>query len=525
MATQQIKTIRKYIDLFLRRKFIIISLALLGVTTGLAVYLLQPKVYQSTALLSYQQQKINPAAKMSPDVQQQIRDIVSTISQIITSRTNLEKIINDVGLYQEARRSLPMEDVIEKMRENIFIEPSDRGDTFRITFMGSQPNQVVRVTNALAAGFIDENLKYREERASETSAYVADELNMAKTVLDRKESVMRDYKLKYYNEMPEQRATNVARLISLQEQHQSKQESIQDLERTRILVQDQIGLRRQQLESGEQVPAVSTQERAVTPQQNIRAKLARLQWDLSQLQQVYTDQHPQIIHLKTTISNLEQTISALPPEPAEDDQSGLNVEQSDKIMAELQLQLKAISLNIEELAKEKEAIKNQIEQYEQWVAAAPVREAEWSALTREYGELKRHYDFLVSQNLQARSALNLERTQKGSQFKIEDPGRIPEKPVKPDFLKIMGLALFFGTCLGGALAFGLEFVDTSFNNPDELQSFARMEVVCAIPQVALPEETRRDTLKNVLATLFYIAYTAVLIGAFVYLWSEGKIIV
>ncbi len=463
---------------------------------------------------------------MSPEMQGHIRDIVSTISQIVTSRTNLERIINDVGLYRQERRNMPMEDVIERMRANIVIRTSDRGDTFHISFMGSDPRQVVRVANALAAGFIDENLKYREERASDTSAYIADELERAKTVLDRKEMGMRDYKLQYYNEMPEQRATNVARLIALQGQHQSKQESIQDLERTRILIQDQIAARKQLLESALQQAALLADGSA--PPESNRARLQRLRSELPLMLKVYTEQHPRVIHAKKVIAWLEQAESESSPPPADAETAdGLEAVagEVDQIIVDLQLQLKSISLNIDELIREKETIKNQIEQYEQWVAAAPVREAEWSSLTREYGELKRHYDFLVSQNLQARSALNLERTQKGSQFKIEDPARLAEKPVKPNFLKIMAIALFFSTVLGGALALVLEFADTSFNDPDELRSFARMEVVCTAPLVALPREKRREMWKAVVIAALYTGYAAALAGGAVYLWSSGRIII
>ena len=58
-------------------------------------------------------------------------------------------------------------------------------------------------------------------------------------------------------------------------------------------------------------------------------------------------------------------------------------------------------------------------------------------MTRDYTELRRHYDQLVSQNLQAQSAENLEHNQKGSKFKIVDSARLPEKPFKPNFLKIL----------------------------------------------------------------------------------------
>jgi len=248
MEQQQHQQIRKYLDLFVRWKGFIVAAILISLPAGLAVYLTTPKVYQSTSLLSYQQQSVNPSqSKLSPDMASAIRDVVSTLSQMVTSRTNLENVITTLDLYPEMRQKLPMEDVVDLMRKDIEIEPSKQGDISRSGFPVSQPDKVVKVTNALAAKFIEENLKYREERATETSAYASDELEMAKTVMDRKEAVMRDYKLKHYNELPEQRQTNVERLIGLQEQYQAKQESIQDLEKTMILIQDQISNRRKMI--------------------------------------------------------------------------------------------------------------------------------------------------------------------------------------------------------------------------------------------------------------------------------------
>ncbi len=244
METQQIQSIKQLVDVAGRRKAIIISCLLISLAIGLGAYLIQPKVYMSTCLLSYQQQNINPS-KMSPEINTQIKDVVSTLTQIISSRTSLEEIITTEGLYKKERENLPMEDVVEAMRRNIDIIPSKEGDTFSISFTGSNPNQVVRVTNSLSSRFIEENMKYREERASETSTYTKDELAMVKEMLDSKEAIMRDYKLKYYNEMADQRTTNTERLIALQTQYQSRQDSIQNLEQTRVLMRDQINTIRQ----------------------------------------------------------------------------------------------------------------------------------------------------------------------------------------------------------------------------------------------------------------------------------------
>ena len=86
METAQLQLIKHYIGLAIRRRVIIGVCFLLGVSAGLAFYLLQPKTYQSSALLSYEQQKVSPN-RMSPEDQKKIQNIVSTLTQIVTSRT------------------------------------------------------------------------------------------------------------------------------------------------------------------------------------------------------------------------------------------------------------------------------------------------------------------------------------------------------------------------------------------------------------------------------------------------------
>ena len=518
METQQIQNIKQLVDIAGRRKAVIVSSILLSIAMGLGVYLIQPKVYMSTCLLSYQQQNVNPA-KMSPEINTKIKDVVSTLTQIISSRTSLEEIINSEGLYKKERENLPMEDVIETMRRNINIIPSKDGDTFSISFTGSNPSKVVRVTNSLSSRFIEENMKYREERASETSAYTKDELSMVKEMLDSKEAVMRDYKLKYYNEMADQRTSNTERLIALQTQYQSRQDSIQHLEQTRVLMRDQLAMKREELENRRYNSAQMIS--AGKPSQVKSAEtLDQLQDELKALQERYTDQHPRVKILKKRIANFTPSV----PNKTAGETSTEKGKQGTSENFEIKNQMNEISLNIEKLNKEREEIKALIKQYEQWVAAAPVREAEWSALTREYGELKHRYDFLVGQNLQADSALNLERKQKGSQFKIEDSARMPEKPVKPVFKKIMGIALLVGCGLGGVLVFGLELLDTSFRDPDKLEETLKLEVICSVPHLPLKREIASQRKWTILGTVFFLAWGAAIVLAIVFFWKQGRIV-
>ena len=237
----QRQQVKRFLDIFLRRKVLIILCLLMAVVIGLGKYMKTSKVYRSSSLIMYQQ-RINPT-QMSPD-QMSFEEIVSTVSQQITSRSSLESLIMQFDLYRDLRARLPMEDVVAIMRNNhISIRPNRRGNTFEVAYKGRVPRTVLLVTNALAAKFIEENIRLREEKVSETSAYIKDELSMANETLNKKEAAMRDYKLRYYNEMPEQLGSNISRLNALQSQYQGYQNNLQELERTKVLIQEQISLR------------------------------------------------------------------------------------------------------------------------------------------------------------------------------------------------------------------------------------------------------------------------------------------
>ncbi len=541
MDSKQRQLANKYIDLLLRRKVFIIAMLLLSLPVGLGVYLVTPKVYQATSLLSYEQQKISPN-KMSADVASRIRDIVSTLTQIVTSRTNLEKLIVDLNLYPEARKKLPMEDVVEGMRKVIKIEPSSQGDIFKITFNHQSPDKVVKVTNALAAKFIEENLKYREERATETSSsYTSNELETAKETMDRKENSMRDYKLKHYNEMPEQRESNVARLIALQKQYQDRQVSIQDLERTGVLIQDQITNRKKILEATLAVKE-ETDSSTRTPAQEIpqsrEVRLAKAKQTLEQLLSRYTEKHPEVKRVKALIDKLESEVSRDQQAGAAEKDDTMTVGSSggrtglalarngvDTVVLQLETQKKNLLLNIEAIKAEKEQQKKVIAQYEEWVSAAPVREAEWAALTREYSQLKKHYDYLVAQDLEAKSMLNLEKRQKGSQFKIEDPARMPEKPVKPNFPMIIGIVTAIGIGSGMGLSLVLDFFDTTFRDPETIGPLLGVPLITTIPFLETKSEQTKRLRWQVCSAIFLIAMAIVVAALFAVVWIKGNIII
>jgi polysaccharide chain length determinant protein (PEP-CTERM system associated) len=421
-----------------------------------------------------------------------------------------------------------MEDVIINMREkHIDITTEPRSNIFKVSYQGDSPKKVLLVTNAIAGKFIEENMRFREERTIETSEYIKQELRMAKTGLDEKEKVMRDYKLKYYNEMPEQRQANISRINALQEQYQSIESNAQSLEQTKALVLEQISLRKEMLAQAQILDSQATTQAGllgtssalgIDDQENI----TEIRRSLETLRAKYTDQHPDVKRLKNRLEKREN--NKLTSESGTQQPESVQ-ELTDPQVAQLEIQLKEITYNINRLKTERKELRKQIEQFTQWAEAAPIREAEWSALTRQYDQLKQHYEMLVVKSLDAESAKTLEQRQQGSQFKIVDSARLPEKPFKPDFMRIMMIAAALGLGIGFGGSYILESQDTSFKVATDIESFLNLPVICSIPLIQSAADKKKDRMKTITWATVLIVSTLAIVAEIIYLWQQGTIII
>ncbi len=65
-------------------------------------------------------------------------------------------------------------------------------------------------------------------------------------------------------------------------------------------------------------------------------------------------------------------------------------------------------------------------------------------MLQEYNNTRLQYDTLIKKSEEAQQAENLERRQKGEQFRVIDPARVPEKPFQPDIPKVLLIGLLAG---------------------------------------------------------------------------------
>jgi uncharacterized protein involved in exopolysaccharide biosynthesis len=113
-----------------------------------------------------------------------------------------------------------------------------------------------------------------------------------------------------------------------------------------------------------------------------------------------------------------------------------------------------------------------------------VVEQELSSLDRDFTAEKTRYEDLTKSLTQARVADDVARKQGGERFSILYPANRPDRPIEPQPLRIMAIALAAGLVLGAAGALGREFLDRSVHDTRALQNEFEVPVLGEIPRIA-----------------------------------------
>jgi polysaccharide chain length determinant protein (PEP-CTERM system associated) len=479
----ELNTPRDYIEIAKRRKWWIIIPFVLVTVGSYFVYQRLPKMYKATTLILVQPQKI-PTSYVKPTVTQSLSDRLATISQQILSRTSLEQVISELHLIKNPSDPLLMSKVVASMRSAVVIDVHRRGrrkeqtSAFEISFEDQSPVNAARIVNKIASLFIRKNLEAREEQARGTSQFLEKELRDIEKSLKEKEEAIRAFKEKYMGELPTQLDANLRILERLQQEVQTNNQSIIAAQQRKANLEIQIGQMRTATIQG----AVG---QAVVIGDPLLAQLNDQWRQLEELQTQYTDRHPDVIAAKANIEKLEVQLRERKAKINQGTQEMIH--HDDPILNRLNVERQEVIDQIVRLRRENDNLKSQIALYQRRVENAPKREEQMSTLLRDYTLLQENYQSLLDKKIQAQMAENLERKQKGEQFKVLDPATPPMYPFKPERNKVFGLALLLGLGLGGCLAFLTENMDRSFHKADDVEQFLGFRVIATLPRI----ETRK----------------------------------
>ena len=513
------------LDILSRRRWVVIVPMLLALMVGIYLVFTLPKIYRADTLILIQPQKV-PNEYVRSVVSTDIDSRLNTISQQIMSRSNLEKIIAQFHLFEGPEyENVFLEDKVESLRKRISVEliRQARGksaDAFSISFKGKDPELVASVANGLARYFMDENLKVRETQALGTSDFLEDELVSIRKQLEAQEDALKQYRQTYMGGLPEQLETNLRILEGLQVQLNMKNESMRYAKNNLIVIEKQLEAERQAGTPGGQ-PGGDGNAYAASDDE---MRLEQLNRQLDTLQLSYTDRHPDIVRLKKQIEELEKKIAESAENGTASAATGSTTSRVAGAQAkrhnEMVTEREELKYQIANLTQEIKDIEEKTAYYQKRVEDTPKREQELISLNRDYENIKKIYDSLLARKLESDISVNMEKKQKGEQFRVLDMARVPRKPSEPDMNKLFILVIGAGLGLGGGIIFLLEYLDKSFRKPEEVEAFLDVPVLSTVPRLYQPNELRLKRI-NQISTIFSVGITIGLAACFAVLTFNG----
>jgi len=513
------------LEIILRRRWLIIIPLCIALTAGCFYTLKAPKTYMASTTILIQPQKV-PTDYVQSIVSSDSQQRINTISQQILSRTNLESIINQFGLFQDAKNMYP-EDKINNMRERVIVtQTSSRyqsTEAFAISFTGPDPEIVMKVANQLASFFMDENLKARELQAVGTSDFLESELEKIKIKLEDREKEIAAYRAKHMGGLPGELDANLRTLDRLQLQYSDDLNTLRDTQNDVALLKTQISRLKEMARGG----LTTLQSDGTIAGAIVRSPLEQ-QYELEKRQLdefliKYTVQHPEVIKLKKSVADLKIKLEKEKQERISGDKGSSDTrEQSSNnaILFQHEFTLRQMENEINNLKANIQQIKETMQVYQKRVEDTPKREQELQSIQRDYNNIKESYNSLLARRLEAELAVNMEKKQKGEQFRILDYARLPKKPISPDVRKLLMLSLALGLGIGGGTAFLLEFLNPALRREEQIETEIGLPILASIPPLEKPGEVKKRWIGLVAFTIFCI-YAITILTIFVFFYLKG----
>jgi polysaccharide chain length determinant protein (PEP-CTERM system associated) len=456
-----------------------------------------PNLYRSESVIQVVPQRISQSLVKST-ITAGLDERLPVIQQQILSRTKLERLIQNFGLYSEERKGgLLMEDVVARMLLDIKIAPV-KGDAFKVSYISQDPLTAKKVTEQLASLFIDESVRDRAVMAEGANAFLETQLDEARRRLLDHEKKLEDYKRQHKGELPSQLGTNLQALSSYSAQVQQMRDAILRDRDSRMDAERAIQDLEADSQAAQQLPPPTDPASPAARSATAQLLIARQQY--AQAQTIMKPDHPEMQRMTRVLRDLEAKAEA---EALATPLSGGVITNPQE--AQRQRRITEYKRKIETLGNDIGAREEKIRQLERntgeidrRVDATPTRESEMVALTRDYETLRTVYTDLLRKSEDAKVASNLEKRTLGEQFKLIDAARVPEKPFSPNRMQF-----YLGGMVGG-LAFGIglvalrEYRDSSLRTDRDVVAALALPVLAIIPSIITREDRQYVRRKRLL---------------------------
>ena len=488
----------EYLNIIRKRKWLII-LPMIAVTTAVAyvVYRL-PDVYESTTLIVVTSSTL-PTNVVPTATEDSITRQLSSINQIVASRSSLEPLVQKYELYRSERsRGEPIESVIAMMRKDINVEVNtsrnDITNGFNITFRGRDPKTTQAVTSELASKYIDEQTRDTSHRGQSAKEFMNNQVLTAKQELDAIDKKRLDFMTANASNLPSGSAALISQLNGLREQQKALMTEIGRIQDQRTGNQTSLALVRKQFEQQKSdVIENTTDPKTTLAWSQLVTRKAALEGELTRLKQELRPKHPDVIAKQQEVDQVQKDMDDM---IAEWKQKIKDKEEKMKDRPDMQAAAyeNAIKQADNEIKRQQQMLADNEKQINILVDRLnniPGAEVGLDAIQREYETKKAAYDQLLAQQTRINLGADAASQQQSEGIAVVDPANLPSKPVAPKRLMLSTIGLVLGLGLGLVLTAAFEVPRLlTIQTTEDVRHYTGLPVLISVPELLTAQEAR-----------------------------------
>ena len=499
-------TLHDYLDIVRRRALVMLASFVVVVVTASALAILLPPAYESSGTILIESQQISKDI-IASSVTGFASERIAIIKQRVMTRENLVRIMKKYRLFRDKNESRVTSELVNDLRKRIKIELEGgrgRGKTiaFSISFEDRHAELAYGVTSELVTLFLDENIKSRVEKATETTKFLSQEAKRLKADLEKMESLVASYKQEHADSLPQNlglktailQRTEIA-LANLDRDYKASENELKRLER-------------------ELTAAKSGLDVVETPM----SQLKQLKAEYRQAIINYKDTHPTIRALKRKIEMLEKG-EALEEEIATNPATEIGTLINSELVLKIETLITTEKNRLDSINSQRKPMRKKITRYEKQIIKTPLVELGLSSLLRDHSSARRKYEEIQAKQLTAQVAENLEGENKSERFSLIDPPLLADKPIKPNRVKIFLFGLILGFAAAGGIAFLLEILNQRIRGKGALTAVLGYSPLVEIPYITTNGEhlQRKLLIKKGLIGFAIIIAVSLIVVHFAYM--------
>jgi polysaccharide chain length determinant protein (PEP-CTERM system associated) len=483
-----------YMAMLRRHWVLIVVLAIIGPPIGYTASRIVPATYQSQTVVLVQPPSV-PNTIVPPMDTTSMNQKLASLKQQILSRSSLEPVIREYGLFQQDAKKKSMDDLVAKLQAAVEVTPiAPLADTqskdlpgFSVTVTLDDPHKAQDVCTQVTSLFIQASNGDTVQRSDQVTQFLTGQLAEAKESLDQQDAKLAAFKSRYMGSLPDDEQSNLNVLSGLNSEYDAASQAIENAQRDKSFAETEL---QGALAAVHPTADGRTPDKLEQQLDAQKSQLANLQAD------GYKDTYPDVVATKANIASLEKEIASeasSASDPAKNPKPNANESAQ---ATTLRAQIHAYEETIATKTHAQEELQNQISLYRSRVQQSPMVEENYTELTRGYKTAQDAYDALLKEQHDAEMSGDLNRQQQGEYFHVLDPANLPSKPSFPNRMMFTAGGLAGGLGLGLGLTLFFELKDTSLKSERDVEFSLRLPVLAMIPAVE-PATSKKTVMPHV----------------------------